>query len=71
MGNICSVSAEVKPATGPEGKGGGTAWKTNEEEDEQILQGVKEKMRRKDAGTERGASGDSLQWFFIKASGES
>lgn len=34
MGNIYSVSAEVKPTTGAEGERGGTVWKMNEEEDE-------------------------------------
>lgn len=46
MGNIYSVSAEVKPATGAEG--GGRVWKMNEEEDEQILQGVNKEMRREE-----------------------
>lgn len=54
MGNIYSVSAEVKPATGAEGEGGGTVWKTNEEEDKLILQGVNEKMRRSDGEKEEG-----------------
>lgn len=58
MGNIYSVSAEVKPATGAEGEGGGTAWKTNEEEEDKlILQGVNEKMRRRD-GEKRGGKKD-------------
>ncbi len=54
MGNIYSVLAEVKPATGAEGEGGGTVWKTNEEEDEQILQGVNEEMRRRERRGKRG-----------------
>lgn len=59
MGNIYSVSAEDKPATGAEGEGGdwkrgGSAWKTNEEEDEQILQGGNEEMRRRERGGKKG-----------------
>lgn len=61
MGNIYSVSAEVKPATGAEGEGGGTVWKTNEEEDRQILQGVNEKMRRRDGEKEEGKKGEKAE----------
>lgn len=60
MGNIYSVSAEVKPATGAEGEGGGAVWKTNEEEDRQILQGVNEKMRR-DGEKEEGKKGEKAE----------
>lgn len=48
MGNIYSVSAEVKAATGAEGEGGGKVRKMNGEEDRQTLQGVSTKMRRRD-----------------------
>lgn len=34
--------------------GGGTVWKMNEEEDEQILQGVNKEMRRRERGGKEG-----------------
>lgn len=47
--------------------------KMDVEEDEQELRGVKKKMQRQKGEKDKGRreSGDSLQWFFIKASGES
>lgn len=60
MGNIYSVSEEVKAATGAWWWWGG-AWKTNEEEDRQILQGGKEKMRRSDAEIEEGKRGEKAE----------
>lgn len=54
MGTIYSLSAEVKPAAGAEEGREGTVWKMNEEEGEQILQGVNKEMRRKDEEKEEG-----------------
>lgn len=67
MRNIYSVSAEVKPATGTRGRRqGGTAWEMNEEEDTGTAGSEREDEKAKGS-----KSGDSLQWVFIKASGES
>lgn len=59
-------------------KGGGTVWKTDEEEDRLILQGVNQKMRGRDGekgeeeeGERRRKAEIPSSGFFIKASGES
>lgn len=43
------------------GRRGGAVWKTNEEEDRQILQGGSEKMRRSDGEIEKGKRGENAE----------